>query len=74
MTSKHRDTPTTQEPRWLTIAECAQEARVCRRTVDRWIAENLVRSTRPVASGSGRRLVDAASFRAFLSGAPAVEV
>jgi len=53
-------------PAPLTVAECARIAAVCPRTVRRWIDDERFKSWRPVASGSGRRLVDRESFFAFL--------
>lgn len=53
---------------WLTTAEACLLARCCRRTLSRWIADGLVDSSRPVAAGSGRRLIDRASLLAFLQG------
>jgi hypothetical protein len=50
----------------LTIAECAAIARVDRRTIFRWVQAGLFESTRPIAAGSAKRLVDRASFLAFL--------
>jgi len=51
---------------YLTVAECCTVARVCPRTVHRWIAEERFKSTRPIASGSGKRLVDRDSFERFI--------
>jgi excisionase family DNA binding protein len=53
-------------PAPLTVAECAALARVDRRTIFRWLGEGRFTSTRPIARGSSRRLVDRASFLAFL--------
>jgi hypothetical protein len=50
----------------LTIREAAALARVDRRTVHRWIAAGFFASSRPIASGSAKRLVDRASFFAFV--------
>lgn len=50
----------------LTIREAAALARVDRRTVHRWIAAGFFVSSRPIASGSAKRLVDRHSFFAFV--------
>ena len=55
-------------PHPLTIAEAASLARVDRRTIHRWIQASLFETSRPIASGSSHRLVDRASFLAFLAG------
>lgn len=59
--------PKTESP-WLTIAECSRIARCERRTIFRWVSEDRFRTSRPVAAGSARRLVDRQSFLAFLAG------
>ena len=58
--------PETQPPAFLTVAQAAEVAHVARRTVDRWVVDERFESFRPIASGSGRRLIDRASFYRFL--------
>lgn len=53
---------------WITIPEAAAHARATRRTIHRWIEDGRFRSTRPIARGSGRRLIDRESFERFLRG------
>jgi excisionase family DNA binding protein len=50
----------------LTVAEACELSRACRRTIGRWIREDRFQSWRPIASGSGRRLIDRTSFLEFL--------
>lgn len=50
----------------LTVEEACALARVCRRTVGRWVDERRFDSWRPIARGSGRRLIDRAGFLRFL--------
>jgi excisionase family DNA binding protein len=68
MTSKQKKSPAvpaTPTPP-LTKREAAQLARVTERTVDRWAAEGRFHSWRPIAAGSGRKLIDRATFLAFI--------
>jgi excisionase family DNA binding protein len=53
-------------PSPLTVAEAAELARVHRRTVHRWIDEGRFESSRPIARGSSRRLIERSSFMLFL--------
>lgn len=64
------DSVTALQSSFLTIEEAAAIARAARRTVHRWIAEGRFESVRPIARGSGRRLVDRASFLAFIGAGP----
>jgi excisionase family DNA binding protein len=67
MTKTQRSTDAAETPLPpLTVAECCELARVCRRTIVRWVDERRFESWRPIARGSGRRLIDRASFLAFL--------
>ncbi|MFN6146581.1 MAG: helix-turn-helix domain-containing protein [Planctomycetota bacterium] len=50
----------------LTIAEAAAVARVDRRTVHRWVAAGFFQTSRPIAAGSAKRLVDRRSFFEFV--------
>lgn len=52
--------------RYITMDEAASLARVTRRTVARWWERGLFESVRPIARGSGRRLIDRDSFLRFL--------
>ena len=54
------------ESPYLTQDEAAGIARVCRKTVERWREDELFLSVRPIRRGSGRVLIDKASFLAFL--------
>lgn len=51
---------------FLTTAEAAAIACCSRRTLFRWIEAGLVASSRPIASGSAKRLVLRASLESFL--------
>ncbi len=53
---------------YLTTAEACSIARCCRRTLHRWVEDGLIESTRPVAAGSGRRLIVRRSLERFLAG------
>lgn len=59
-------TPQPASRPFLTTAEAAAIACCSRRTLFRWIEAGLVDSSRPVASGSAKRLVVRASLEAFL--------
>ena len=52
--------------RYITMDEAAAIAHVTRRTITRWWEQELFESFRPIARGSGRRLIDRASFLKFL--------
>lgn len=69
--SKHRHAATLQPAQrpFVTIAEAAAIACCSRRTVHRWLEAGLVESSRPIASGSAKRLVFRASLEAFLGAA-----
>lgn len=58
--------------RYLTMDEAATLARVTRRTVTRWWERGLFESVRPIARGSGRRLIDRESFLKFIGHSSAV--
>ncbi|MFN9843778.1 MAG: hypothetical protein ACK57Q_05525 [Planctomycetota bacterium] len=66
--SRKEAAETMTESPWLTIAECSRIARCERRTIFRWVSEYRFETSRPVAAGSARRLVDRRSFLAFLAG------
>ncbi len=66
--SRKEAAETMTESPWLTIAECSRIARCERRTIFRWVSEDRFGTSRPVAAGSARRLVDRRSFLAFLAG------
>ena len=64
-----REHESTSDPSpYLTQDEAARIAHVVRKTIGRWREEELFLSTRPVGRGSGRVLIDRASFLAFLAG------
>ncbi len=58
---------------FLSVEEAAAMAGVRRNAVHRWVTDGRFRSSRPIASGSGRRLIDRQSFLAFLRGEVAVD-
>lgn len=50
----------------LTKQEAAGLAKCSPRTIERWVADGYFRAARPIARGSSRVIIDAASFRQFL--------
>lgn len=65
-TPESRSTSPSGAPLFLTTRQCCEIAHVTARTIARWIEDGRFESIRPVSTGSGRRLVDRASFLAFL--------
>jgi hypothetical protein len=59
-------------PATVTREQAAEIAKVSTRTIDRWLRDGLFVSHRPIARGSGRVLIEANAFYAFLRGAEAV--
>lgn len=55
--------PTTET---LSKAQAAGLAHTSIRTIERWIAEGHFAASRPIARGSSRVLIDAASFRRWI--------
>lgn len=67
MARNHHQSPKASgSPQYLTVREACELARCCRRTLARWVAEDRFVSVRPVAAGSGKRLVCRESFLRFL--------
>lgn len=52
----------------LSVRAAAELAGVAEGTIRRWITLDLFASSRPIASGSGRRYIDRAAFERFLAG------